>query len=221
MATLGVGVAAAQVPQPRHSVRLDTTSGVSFLGASIVTGDDFSGALFTQDHPINDSLTNLVLRRSDGRAVSFDAPLVLPAGTHSKLTQGDSLRRSGDTLYAAWWDYRNTFPNTEVYFSRSSDLGSTWLTPNVAIDKGFPIGSGQLQSWRFAISPDPAGDHLYFLFQTAPDTSSPDEIYLTASHDGGNSFGSDRKASSRPASSVSARWGGLPVRITWSSPPSW
>ena len=158
----------AQVPRP--STLINTNELDDSRGIGLASAGELTAVVWNEGGATN----QVFVAVSDGRGLSWSAPLRVDADTSVKTTQQDSVFVSGDSVYVVWE------ADTAAFFSRSLDRGATFEPP-VPLD----IGPGSLRDWRVAVSPDAAGDHIYVLASTAV---TDEDLFLTASHDGGSSF---------------------------------
>ena len=84
---------------------------------------------------------------------------------------------SDGTVYAAWGDWRNG--NWDVYFTKSTDYGDSWVTPDVQVNSG--PGNQSYPS----IVVDSSGN-LYAVWED--DRNGDWDIYFANSSDGGLSW---------------------------------
>ncbi|MFN2290802.1 MAG: sialidase family protein, partial [Anaerolineae bacterium] len=91
------------------------------------------------------------------------------------------------TLFAVWEDGRNggVF-NRDIYFSRSTDGGNTWLTPNVRVNDYVPV-SNQI---RPDLVYEQSTGRLYAVWQD--ERSGNFDIYLAYSDDLGDTWSSNQ-----------------------------
>jgi hypothetical protein len=98
------------------------------------------------------------------------------------------------TLYGVWPDTtdmsQNGQPNVDVYFSKSTDQGTTWATPKIINGEG-PFVGDQFFPW---IEVDPTG-RLHVLYLDSRHTQQSDtavsgllDAYYSYSEDGGETF---------------------------------
>ncbi|MEM7309850.1 MAG: sialidase family protein [Planctomycetota bacterium] len=178
---------------PRASAQLDGGLGGSVNGLDVVSGD--FGAVTVWSDSVNN---HVYASLNDGSGIGsvWSPPIQVDDDTSGALKEaGFNLGNpgtflSGTNVYVVWRDARNGTGDEDIYFSRSLDLGATWQ-PDVQVPKGFASGGGfQVDDWTMSFSPDPGGDHIYILMRIDPaDTDGEEEIWLSASHDGGATFG--------------------------------
>jgi hypothetical protein len=187
---LAAGLAFAQ--EPREPIRVDTTTTGFDAGPDVATDGELSAILYMED-----SAGSVHVATSDGRGLAWSPPIRIDSDTTGavKITGVHSgthtLHVAGNHVYATWVDWRNGgFQRSDVYFNRSLDGGATWQD-DVRLDKGHPVGAQfRIFDWAMAVSPDPAGDHVYVLMLVGDGGAThPNELVLTASHDDGATFG--------------------------------
>ncbi|MBS1952628.1 MAG: exo-alpha-sialidase [Cyanobacteria bacterium SZAS-4] len=83
-----------------------------------------------------------------------------------------------------WTDTAYGVYNPEIYFTRSTDAGRTWLTPlNISQTPGAS------RDPQLAIGPN---DTIHVVFADTPSTSASRDIFYTFSTDGGKTWAKDR-----------------------------
>ncbi len=103
---------------------------------------------------------------------TFRSPASLPAFTASP-TNGN--------LYLAWADYRNS--DSDIYFTRSTNGGSTWSTPLRLNDD--PVGNG-IDQWQPQISVAPNGRVAVSWFDRR--LNCPTDSWIPPAHRGLSNF---------------------------------
>jgi len=125
----------------------------------------------------------------------------------------------GQNIYVAWLDERNGTASAEVYMNMSKDGGVTW-TGDVAIDKGYPIGTGYVEHFNLKVVPNTGGpDIVYALVMVNPTGSADDEVRLSTSLDGGVTFSSglvQQNAMVDDVDYIGLDADGLNVAVVWS-----
>ena len=150
----------------------------------------------------------VMFRRSFDGGLSFDPPIRI-ATRLDVWTGGDGSRFPGQfrvppfnylavdpndgTLYCVYFDTTSIFAgnyNVDLYFSKSTDQGSTWTTPVVINSDGLPPGD-QFFPW---LEVDGSG-RLHLLFydtrHTVQDDDAPHgwlDAYYATSEDGGDTW---------------------------------
>lgn len=108
-----------------------------------------------------------------------------PAGTHNRKIYQRSIACHGDTVYLAWGDNRYGNPsynNSRVFFSKSTDAGSTW-SPNIVI-------SQDVDNYPCAVPHiclDGLGN-IYVAYWGQNGSNNNSDIFFTRSSDGGITF---------------------------------
>ncbi|RMH01054.1 MAG: exo-alpha-sialidase [Planctomycetota bacterium] len=214
-----------QVPPVRSSLRLDPATqgtaedpGVASDGERtvVVYGDDF-------DHGSGIESTIHVVR-GDGRGLGWSPPVRVDQDTGAvlsrKFVQNDCVHLSGNRVYVVWEDRRFNVGgyNDDLYFARSDDGGASF-GPERLLDKGMPPGSGRVEVYHVAFSPDAAGDHLYVLVSPSASSAAADDLYLLSSHDGGLTWSGPVPVSSRngsaDADAIALAADGTTVHVAW------
>lgn len=99
------------------------------------------------------------------------------------LAIDDTGGRHDGNLYLAWTNFADTARESSVQFARSTDGGKTWSKPlNVHRDFGFGV--------RVVVGPDGTVHVVY---------ESDEDVYWTASSDGGRTFDEPREIADAPA----------------------
>ncbi len=118
-----------------------------------------------------------------------------PSGLTNVNQERPSLIGNGSNmLFAAWEDGRNggVF-NRDIYFSRSSDYGENWLSPDVKINDDGTF-TNQI---RPALAYDQGSGRLYAVWQdgrhSASELSQTYDIYFAYSDDYGNTWSTNQK----------------------------
>ena len=141
---------------------------------------------------------------------AFDTPNILVDDSAADVYSPRIVTAAG-VLHAAWLDLRNG--NLDVYYSRSSDSGATWL-PSVRIDDTpLPIDAEAMD-----LAVNSTGTEVYVVW-TDSRTGNPD-VYVRASNNGGVAWGAGVRADDaavgrqawRPAIAVGAT--GV-VHVVW------
>jgi len=87
-------------------------------------------------------------------------------------------------IYINWSDQRNGATDTDIWFVKSSDGGTTWSVPARVNDD--PVGNQQFFTW---MTVDPVTGYIYFVFYDRRDlTGNMTDVYLAVSRDGGSTF---------------------------------
>ncbi len=102
-----------------------------------------------------------------------------PGANRSGMPQ---IAASGASVFVAYWDVRNHLYNTDVYFNRSLDGGTTWLPTDVRLDVGSAPGAAASDAQVLAAS----GASVYVAWQDQRNGFS--DIYFIRSLDGGTTW---------------------------------
>ena len=213
---------APQAPNVRAPAQLGTSVGYSF---AMDSDADLTVALFSEDGNGDQAF----VRTSDGRGLSWTAPLVLhpgPAGARHAASPA-AVRVVGATAFALWTEPLNPSYLRELRFARSKEGARIWSPPHT-LDKGRPEGIGQVRGTALAVSADAQGNHVYVLSRVslAPCStlacleSYAEDLYLTASHDGGATFAaavpvSTREGTGVDVDSMAIEANGWTVDVVW------
>ena len=135
-----------------------------------------------------------IVSSSDG-GVSFSSPHKIGTQEYDRAEDAPSIgtfpsfaadihsKMYKDRIYASWIDYRDH--KYRIWFSFSSDRGSTWSTPKT-IDANVPESSWQYQP-MVTVNDEGVVGVTWFDTRVSPDNTKFGE-YFAASLDGGNSF---------------------------------
>ncbi|TLZ66760.1 MAG: PKD domain-containing protein [Methanobacteriota archaeon] len=175
-----------------------TDGGLSF--SANVRVNDITANFQTQPDIAVDSTGLIHAVWTDGRNIGSTGPDIYYANsTDGGLSFNPSQRVNNDavaaeqgepaiavasdrSVYVVWTDPRNAARSTDIYFSKSTDLGATWV-PNLFLNDD---GGNRPQS-----APDVAIDGtgtVYVVWQDSRDTNTGPDIYATRSSNGGASF---------------------------------
>lgn len=210
---------AAQDPYVRPKTQIDTTTVGIGLQPSISNSDSGTTAVVYLDGG-SGGTQNVYAVIGTGDGTTWSAPDRADDDTTgaNKLTQFDSCFVSGDVVYALWKDERDGSTNDDLYFARRPAGGP--FDPDVQIDIGPATGTGgKVNAWRLAVSPDPLGDHVYVLASIDTPSDANDRLYLCASHDGGQTFGTavhvPQSAGTYSVESTAIAAQGTTVHVAW------
>jgi len=128
-------------------------------------------------------------RRSTDEGASWqpDTLLTVPPDTAAY----PCISASGETVCVVWHDFRDGFPNSEVYFKRSTNAGLTWFS-----DSRLTFSTGVSQCPSLFVS----GSNIHVAWEDRRTGNS--EVFYKRSQNGGMSWESD-------------------VRLTYASGYSW
>jgi len=94
----------------------------------------------------------------------------------------------GGNIYVAWQDERNGLADSDIYFTKSTDGGANFASPDVLVDDD--TNTGRLQQYpQFALEETGGTPILYLVWQDERIGVSNFDIYFTKSIDGGISWG--------------------------------
>jgi hypothetical protein len=131
---------------------------------------------------------NIYFMKSTDGGSSFSAPILVNDTTRaSQRSPSIAVDSTGQDVFIAWVDTRNPIdpPNYDIYFSRSTDGGTTFL-PSIRIDDTGSDSSWQLNS---AIGCTKSGDSVYVAwYDSRHGNTTQYDIYFSRSIDGGQTF---------------------------------
>jgi hypothetical protein len=149
-----------------------------------------------------DGNSEIYYKRSTDGGSSWEADTRLT--NNSLLSEYPSVSVSGQVVHVVWVDSRDG--NTEIYYKRSSDGGSSW-------------GADTRLTSNSSLSVDPSisvsGQVIHIVFYDNRDGNY--EIYYKRSSDGGSSWGADTRLtnnvliSGRPSIAISGQF----VHVLW------
>lgn len=95
------------------------------------------------------------------------------------------------TIYVNWADQRNGENNTDIWISKSTDIGETWSDPmRVNDDEVVMMGKHQCYNW---MSVDPITGYIYIVFYDRRNhTDLKTDVYMASSTDGGRTFKNEK-----------------------------
>jgi len=128
-------------------------------------------------------VTNLFAQWEPDVRLTYDS-----AYSYTSLNNAWCIAANGDTIHVVWMDGRDG--NSEVYYKRSTDGGTTWEA-----DTGLAVDIFQSQRPSIAAS----GSYVHVVWHDARDGNN--EIYYKRSTDGGTSWGADTRLTDDSASS--------------------
>ena len=161
---------------------------------------------------------------SDGRGVEWEPAVRVDTPPHSGSTfpltfiHSSAVHVVGESIYVTWRELDLSTNNGRVFFARSIDGGASFST-ELQLDDGV---TGLAKSPRSitAVSPDPAGDHVYVLRLDTDASFGVVPPRVVASHDGGATFGAAVPITTLPATGFSSKdpniWAdGFEVHVVW------
>jgi hypothetical protein len=116
------------------------------------------------------------------------------SNTITESAQQKNVAVSGKNVYVVWYDFSTSPGNSHIFFTKSTDGGSTFLGTPKDLSTN-PANLGDSFNPRIAVS----GSNVYVVWYTTTTTNS--EIWFTKSTDGGSTFGSPKNLSTNPGGS--------------------
>jgi hypothetical protein len=133
-----------------------------------------------------------------------DHPPLPPSNPANNVEQiNPALTGNGyGVLYAAWEDGRNggVF-NRDIYFTRSTDGGTTWLPNDIRVNDDDPLPSTANQN-KPDLAYDPTRNRVYAVWQDERNGDS--DIYFAYSNNGGDTWSPNQLLSIDPPTSLAA-----------------
>jgi hypothetical protein len=94
----------------------------------------------------------------------------------------------GDSnIYVAWEDERNEKNDRDIYFTKSTDGGSSFNSPDVLVDDD--TGTGLQKYPKMALEENGGSPHIYLVWQDERAGGGNYDIYFSKSTDGGATWG--------------------------------
>jgi len=166
----------------RESVRINNILAGPSYQPSVHCDGDLTAIAFTDD-----ATNGVFVATSDGRGIAWSNPVQVDQDVTSamKYTLYNSCCVEDGRSHVAWLDLRNGLWHQNPFFNCSPDGGSNWIG-DVLVDMVYPATVGAIRRFEMIVS----GIHVYFLVNVVPSVSSheKEELYLVASHDGGQTF---------------------------------
>ena len=129
-----------------------------------------------------------------------------PAGSQTSYNNAWCIAANGNVVHIVWMDDRDGYPNSEIYYKRSTDGGVTWGADTRLTNNGFASMYPSI-----AIS----GSNVHVVWQDY--RAINEEIYYKHSTDGGITWGADTRLTSNtdwsqyPSIAVS----GTLINVVW------
>jgi hypothetical protein len=170
----------ASAQQVRDPQLLAPNQTVLGFGPAVAVDGDISCAVWTETSPNYFVWASV----SDARGLNWSDPIRLDDDLtlEGKITDRTSVAVDGQNIYVAWRDDRFDGTDDKIFFTRSTDGGSTWET-NRHIDDGYPTDANPIRNLAMAV------DSPYVYLAARVDTSNGDKIYVVSSSDDGATFG--------------------------------
>jgi|WetSurMetagenome_2_1015567.scaffolds.fasta_scaffold67383_2 hypothetical protein len=133
-------------------------------------------------------------------------------GTDTRLTNAPSfswqpnIAVSGSLVNVVWADHRNGWPNSEIYYKRSSDAGLNW-------SDDIRLTNNLTRSWYPSISA--SGSEIHVVWSDSCDVNY--DIFYKRSTDGGLNWEADSRLTNNPSYSSlpSISTNGTAVHLVW------
>src|SRR5688572_14412712 len=142
------------------------------------------------------------------------------------LAGGGTITPNG-SAYFAWVGYEGNGGargKVNIFVSRSTDGGATWITNLIDVSSSPPDCSAFLCGWAFlgaqlVLTSDATGN-IYLLWNAGSTARGPERIYFAKSTNGGNTYSAKADVSTAPAGThhafpAIAAAGNGDVRISW------
>jgi len=174
--------------QPREAVLVDLDPTTASLASAVGSNGDVSVVAFVELNALGGEEVYVLV--SDGRGVEWGNPIRVDldlTGAAKKMLQGSVVVEDG-SAHVFWVDQRNG--NAELYSVHSADGGFTW-TAEARVNKGLPVGQGEIVSWDVAAaSPISGGWNQVYVVMLVSQLNGKRAVFFTQSSDGGQNFGS-------------------------------
>lgn len=142
------------------------------------------------------------------------------------LAGGGTVAPNGN-VYFSWAGYEGSGGaknNVNLYVSKSTDGGATWVTTLMDVSKSAPDCSAYLCGWAYLgaqmVMTSDASGNLYALWNAGSVAKGPERMYFAKSTNGGNTWSAKVDVSTAPAGThhnfpAIAATGNGDVRISW------
>jgi hypothetical protein len=148
---------------------------------------DFYGNLFCAYTVVNDNSANrdIYFTKSTDGGISFTQPVIVndSTGVHHQRNCAIAVDSSGQYIFVAWQDWRNVQYEPDIYCSRSTDGGSTFL-PSVRVNDDLDTAN----QWYPVVACDNSGQNVYVAWMDQRDTLHGWDVYFSRSTDYGQTF---------------------------------
>ena len=174
----------------------------------------------------NHTQTAYVTVSHDGAATFTEIKINKNAKLGWSLGGGGTVTPNGSVFFS-WAGYEangGAKGNVNLYISKSTDGGATWVTNLLDVSKSPPDCSAYDCGWAFlgaaATMTSDANGVLYALWNAATVAKGPERIYFAKSSDDGNTWSAKTEVSTAPAGThhnfpAIAATGAGNVRIAW------
>jgi hypothetical protein len=148
---------------------------------------DFYGNLFCAYTVVNDNSANrdIYFTKSTDGGISFTQPVIVndSTGVHHQRNCAIAVDSSGQYIFVAWQDWRNVQYEPDIYFSRSTDGGATFL-PSVRVNDDLDTAN----QWFPVVACDNSGQNVYVAWEDQRDTLHDWDVYFSRSTNYGQTF---------------------------------
>ena len=171
----------------KEAIAVDSYDDSPYRGRVYVAWDRVGDT--TPDQPV------LLSSSADGGA-SFSPALTVADGLNLGVVP---VVAPGGVVHLVWTRFSGR-DRMQLLTARSTDGGQTWSAP-LAIDDLFPLGVRDMRTGEplAAVAVDPRNGNLYVAWQDARFTASVDQVLLSRSTDGGDSWSPPALVSDGPA----------------------
>ena len=155
-------------------------------GDSHICLDDIGNiyvAYVTQNQ--NDNDDDIYFVKSTDGGDSFTVPIMVndSADVRHQKYCSIAVDSSGDNVYVVWQDWRSIEHSIDIYLSRSTDGGVSFL-PSVRVND-----DDSAYQWYPVIACDETGQYVYVAWEDYRDTLYGENVYFARSTDYGQTFG--------------------------------
>ncbi|MBI5116585.1 exo-alpha-sialidase [Candidatus Poribacteria bacterium] len=184
----------------QNDVQLDTGSASGSSDSPQVSSDS-AGHVYVTWQDNRNGQTDIYFNSSSNYGVTWRTPADIRLDTTAPGASSSSTPQissdSAGHVYVAWRDGRNG--ESDIYFSRSSDFGATWLPNDIRLDTN---AAGAFGSTVPAVTSDSAG-HVYVVWSDSRNGAT--DIYFNCSSDYGATWApNDRRLDMDGAGASSA-----------------
>jgi hypothetical protein len=148
---------------------------------------DASGNIYVAYSALHDNMTNvdIFFTKSTDCGISFTPAVMVndSASIYHQRYPSITVDSSGQHVYVVWQDWRNLQYEPDIYFSRSTDGGLTFL-PSIRVNDDLDTAN----QWSPVVACDNSGQNVYVAWQDQRDTLHDWDVYFSRSTDYGQTF---------------------------------
>ena len=149
---------------------------------------DAFGKIYVAYNLVNDNTSNteVCFTKSTDGGDSFSLPVLVndSAEVHHQRYPAIAVDSSGQNVYVVWEDWRNPQYRIDIYLTRSTDGGASFL-PSVRVNDD----DDSVDQWFPVIACNETGQNVYVAWEDYRDTLYGENVYFARSTDYGQTFG--------------------------------